>query len=88
MRILLYVCPRTLLHVSAHFYVCVLIRSYPHTLILLHILQVVDEFCSMLDSSRPALMDTWRLDGHEHMEPKKLAGAASLGADSLRHIGA
>ena len=46
-----------------------------------------ESFMTMLQASKLAGMDTWRLKGEDHSEPKKLSGAASLGADALRHLG-
>jgi Ca2+-binding EF-hand superfamily protein len=48
---------------------------------------VRDNFAHMLAESKLAVMDTWRLYGEQHSALKKFAGAASLGADALRHVG-
>jgi len=46
-----------------------------------------DNFARMLAESNLSVMDTWRLYGEQHSSLKKFAGAASLGADALRHVG-
>lgn len=48
---------------------------------------VRDNFVYMLERSKIAVLDTWRLKGEQHSELKKFGGAASLGADALRHVG-
>ena len=45
------------------------------------------QFMDMVSASKYDAMDSWRLRGEDGREPKKLWGAASIGADAMIHAG-